>query len=45
MTQMTQSFKASARAWPWLLGHLGYAKIMTQMTQSMAMLAPAMRTK
>jgi len=45
MTQMTQSFKASARAWPWFLGHLGHAKIMTQMTQSMAMLAPAMQQK
>jgi hypothetical protein len=43
MTQMTQSFKASARAWPWLLGHLGYAKTMTQMTQSMRAAWPCWR--
>jgi len=43
MTQMTQSFKASARAWPWLLGHLGHAKTMTQMTQSMRAAWPCWR--
>jgi hypothetical protein len=33
MTQMTQRLKRLARACCQLLGHLGYAKTMTQMTQ------------
>jgi hypothetical protein len=43
MTQMTQSFKASRAHGHDLLGHFGYSKTMTQMTQDlpacMAMLA------
>jgi len=35
MTQMTQSPKPKARAGASLLGHLGHAKTMTQMTQDL----------
>jgi hypothetical protein len=35
MTQMTQRLRASMARMAMLLGHLGYQKTMTQMTQSL----------